>query len=110
MFRLGSEPIQNALYPDFIYREKRKQDEQNQMQAQVQADTNRQKTNSKSYKLALKKLEKDLQDVFKDCELDHNGQLTFPEVAIIVARLGIFKIHGNQEGLKKIEQKARYLA
>ena len=37
------------------------------MHAQVQADTNRQKTNSKSYKLALKKLEKDLQEVFKDC-------------------------------------------
>ena len=80
------------------------------MQAQVQADTNRQKTNSKSYKLALKKLEKDLQDVFKDCELDPNGQLSFPDVAIIVARLGIFKIHGNPEGLKKIEQKARQLA
>ena len=31
MYRLGSEPIQNALYRDFIYREKRKQDELNQV-------------------------------------------------------------------------------
>ncbi len=41
MYRLGAEPIQNALYRDFIYREKRKQDEQNQVHAQVHADTNR---------------------------------------------------------------------
>lgn len=65
MYRLGAEPIENALYRDFIYREKRKAEGVSQKNLQVHADQNKQKTNSRSYKLALKKLEKDLQEVFR---------------------------------------------
>ena len=95
MYRLGTEPIQNALYRDFIYREKRKQDELDQVHAQLNADINRQKTNSKSYKLALKKLEKDLSDVFRDCNLDPTGQLSYEDLSTIISKIGVFKVHGN---------------
>ena len=76
----------------------------------MQADLNKQKTNSRSYKLALKKLEKDLQDVFRECSLDPAGSLSFEDVALIVAKLNIFKIHGNLEGTRKFENKVRSLA
>jgi hypothetical protein len=98
--------IGSHLYHDFKQRMVRQQISQQNLEREMFRKMNESKVNSKSQKMCIKKVEKDIKDVIDFVDDQNGGFITFNGMGYVLFFLDVFKIQYNEEYLNKLSLKA----
>ena len=94
--------IGSYLYQDFKNRVQRQRLVKETLEKEMLDKMNSSKVNKKSRDLVIKKIEKDIQNILEFVDDQNTSFITYNGLGYVLYFLDVFKIHYNEQYLKKI--------